>query len=280
MTFRFRYLSPLRWGDLDAQQHVNNAVYLDHLQDSRVAFLYSAGAEVARMLDTGILVVAHQVEYLAPVGFRGQALAVDLWVDQLGGSRFVIGYEVHDGDTLCARARTVATPYDLAAGKLRRFSPTEREGFRARMASEPPLRELARSRPGEHPHRCPVTVRWSDLDAYGHVNNVKFYDYVQESRIAVMVAALHWASEDVWVVARQDLEYRRPMDFRLAPYEVRTSVTALGRRSFTLAADIRDPADGAVFATARTVLVGSSPLTDAERTALSRWAVGSGSGAH
>ena len=38
---RFRYLSPRRWGDLDAQGHVNNAVYLDHLQDARVAFLHA-----------------------------------------------------------------------------------------------------------------------------------------------------------------------------------------------------------------------------------------------
>jgi acyl-CoA thioester hydrolase len=271
--FRFRYLSPLRWGDLDAQQHVNNAVFLDHLQDGRVAFLYSAGEEVARMLDTGILVVSHQIEYLAPVTFSGQSLAVDLWVDQLGGSRFVIGYEVYDGDTLCARARTVATPYDLAAGKLRRFSPVEREGFHARMASEPPLRELVRSRPGEHPHRCPVTVRWSDLDAYGHVNNVKFYDYVQEARIAVMTSTLEWDSGVVWSVARQDMDYLAPLDFRLEPYEVATSVVAVGNRSFTLAAEVRNPASGTVYARARTVAVGPSPLSPAERSALSAWAL-------
>ncbi len=277
---RHHYTCPMRWGDMDAQGHVNNAAFLDYMQEGRVDFLLAGPPEMGQLLETGVLVVSHQVEYLAPVTFSDRPLRLELWVDQVGASRFAVGYEVYDGEVLAARARTTATPYDLATNRLRRLTEIERGCLTAAMDTAVPLRELARVPVTEPAYAHPLVVRWSDLDSYGHVNNVKFYDYVQESRIAVMVAALHWESEDVWVVARQDLEYRRPMDFRLAPYQVRTSVTALGRRSFTLAADIRDPADGAVFATARTVLVGSSPLTDAERAALSRWAVPSGSGAH
>ena len=63
------------------------------------------------------------------------------------------------------------------------------------------------------------------------------------------------------MVVRQDLEYLKPIDFRDEPYEVGTAVVALGSRSFTLAVEIRDPASRRVFATARTVVVGVSPLT-------------------
>ena len=77
-------------------------------------------------------------------------------------------------------------------------------------------------------------VRWSDLDSYGHVNNVKYYDYVQEARIALMKSSLDWQSEDIWVIVRQDLEYLKPIDFRISPYEVATLVTQIGTRSFTL----------------------------------------------
>ena len=31
--------------------------------------------------------------------------------------------------------------------------------------------------------RLPMRVRWSDVDAYGHVNNVKYFEYFQEARI-------------------------------------------------------------------------------------------------
>ena len=47
-----------------------------------------------------------------------------------------------------------------------------------------------------------------------------------------------------------------------------TLVTPIGTRSFTLAAEIRDPDGGTTYATARTVVVGQAPLTDAQRSAL------------
>ena len=84
-------------------------------------------------------------------------------------------------------------------------------------------------------------MRWSDLDSYGHVNNVKYYDYVQEARISFMSSTVGWEPEAVWMVVRQDLEYLKPIDFRTEPYEVGTAVAAIGNRSFTLAAEIRDP---------------------------------------
>ena len=118
--------------------------------------------------------------------------------------------------------------------------------------------------------RVPLGVRWSDLDSYGHVNNVKFYDYVQQARIALINETVHWPPETVWMVARQDVQYRAPLDFRLEPYEVATWVTAIGTRSFTLAAEIRDPDSGTRYATAGTVAVGSRPLSTDQREVLSR----------
>ncbi|WP_375431519.1 acyl-CoA thioesterase [uncultured Friedmanniella sp.] len=269
---RHHYLCPMRWGDMDAQGHINNSAFLDYLQEGRVDFLLGGPPEMGQLLETGVLVASHQVEYLAPVTFSERPLRLELWVDQVGASRFAVGYEVYDGDVLAARARTTATPYDLAAGRLRRLTEVERGCLTGAMDTATPLRPLARLPVTEPAHRYPLVVRWSDLDSYGHVNNVKFYDYVQEARIAVMRATLGWQPEDVWLVARQDLEYRRPLDFRIAPYEVRTSVSALGRRSFTLAAELGDPADASVYATARTVVVGTAPLTPDQRAALSRWA--------
>ncbi len=270
---RFRYRSPRRWGDLDAQGHVNNAVYLDHLQDARVAFLHAGAEGLADMLTTGVLVVAHQVEYVAPVGYGPEPLEVSVWIDALGASRFVVGYDVLDGDTLAARARTTLVPFDLRGSGVRRLNEIERAAFTAYLDPSAPLRPLPRPGVGEGAARYPLTVRWSDLDAYGHVNNVKFYDYVQEARVAVMTASLDWSAGVVWSVVRQDLDHLAPLDFRSEPYEVATSVAAVGNRSFTLVAEIRDPASGTVYARARTVAVGPRPLDAQEREALSTWAL-------
>jgi acyl-CoA thioester hydrolase len=54
---------------------------------------------------------------------------------------------------------------------------------------------------------------------------------------------------------------------------VGTAVAAIGNRSFTLAAEIRDPAEGTVYATARTVVVGEAPLRADQLGVLDRWSV-------
>lgn len=264
----FRYYPPVRWGDLDAQGHVNNAAYVDYLQEARVHFLLSGPPVTSAMLDSGVLVVSHQVEYLRPIGFDARSLEIAVWVDAIGGSRFWIGYEVFDGTELAARARTALVPFDLERGVLRRLTAGEREVLAGHLAPAEPLRPLPRIRSIGTGHRFPLTVRWSDLDSYGHVNNVKFYDYLQEARIALINESVHWPPETVWMVARQDVDYLAPLDFRTEPYEVGTLITAIGNRSFTLAVEIRDPGSGTVYASGGTVVVGTFPLNPAQREAL------------
>src|SRR3954449_11934439 len=120
-----RYVCPMRWGDMDAQAHVNNAAFVDYLQEARVDFLLTGPSVLHELLETGVLVVQHQIEYLRPVQFHERVVAIDLWVDSVGGSRFVIGYEVRDGDRVAIRARTTGAPYDLKGDGLRRLTPAE-----------------------------------------------------------------------------------------------------------------------------------------------------------
>jgi acyl-CoA thioester hydrolase len=171
------------------------------------------------------------LEYVKPVTFSARPLTINLWVDAIGGSRFSVGYEVYDGADLAARARTGIVPFDLVSNTLRRLTAEERALLGDALAPTEPLRPVLKVAVlGDH-HRYPLTVRWSDLDSYGHVNNVKYYDYVQEARISLVSSTVGWEPEAVWMVVRQDLEYARPIDFRTEPYEVGTAVTAIGNRS-------------------------------------------------
>lgn len=278
---------PLRWGDMDAQGHVNNGGIIDYLQEARVDFLLTG--ENAHLLGGGVIVVKHEVSYQRPVLFSSRPIEVTVAPVQVGASRFKVGYDLrHDGQ-VCARAITTLCPFDFDAELPRRLTPDERAWFAERVWSEgpdlPPLRTPVL---GEHGVVTDLRVRWSDVDGYGHVNNVRYFDYVQEARIATTTLldpsterSSASGSDDgeprsLWLVARQDLDYVAQMKHRLEPYRVHTAPTSIGTTSVVIAAEIVDPLDGdKVLARGRTVLVRGDergrpiPLSDRTRELLS-----------
>ncbi len=125
--------------------------------------------------------------------------------------------------------------------------------------------------------RCPV--RWDDMDGFGHVNNVTFLTYMQEARTAMLFAgeAAHRAPDLLKgvVVARHEIDYRRPLEWRPEPIEVEVWVSELKAASFTLRYELIDQLNEArlLLAEAMTVLVpfdlaASRPrrLSDGERS--------------
>ncbi|MFD5214996.1 acyl-CoA thioesterase [Microbacterium sp. NPDC058345] len=127
----------LRWGDLDAFNHVNNTSMLKLLEEARVrAFWKPAPGEQApstAVLDSGIahglltLIARQEIEYLAPVPYQRHPLDVQLWFGKLGGSSIEVCYEVHDHPgsaepMLYARATTVIVLVDAATGRPVRLS--------------------------------------------------------------------------------------------------------------------------------------------------------------
>lgn len=258
------YDIPTRWGDMDAQAHINNATFVEYLQDARTQLLLDGPN--AHMLGGGVVVVGHRVEYLRPV-VHGEAVTAKVCVDQLGAARFSLAYDLLAGDEVAVRARTVLCPFDLEGQRVRRLTPDERAHFASLQEAVEPMRDLPKVAAGDHAaYVHPLTVRWGDLDAYGHVNNVHAYDYVQEARVAMMNAADPEggvrdaeSSDHLWLVVRQDVDYLAQMHFRREPYAARTVVAKAGTTSLTLACDIRDDATGEVFHRARTVMVCAGP---------------------
>jgi acyl-CoA thioester hydrolase len=103
--------------------------------------------------------------------------------------------------------------------------------------------------------------RWSDLDAYNHVNNVTWLEYLQEARVDMLfVHAPEGGSEGLAqgvLVVRAEIDYRRPMVFRQAPYPIHMWVSRIGAASFTVSYEIADEApDGSpiVYGRAKTLL--------------------------
>ncbi|WP_436759165.1 acyl-CoA thioesterase [Streptosporangium sp. V21-05] len=107
-----------------------------------------------------------------------------------------------------------------------------------------------------HRHVFPRAVRFADIDSLGHVNNVRFLDYLEDARLALFHVDPHREGNEPFkglVVARHEIDYLRPLTFRPDPVRVESWVTEIRPVRFTLAYEIRD--DEEIFVKARSVLV-------------------------
>jgi acyl-CoA thioester hydrolase len=258
----------MRWADLDLLGHINNVVYVDYLQEARVDMLRVHAPDTrAEDLAEGVVVVRHEVSYVSPLTFRFRPVTIETWVTEVRAASFTLAYEVVEdvGDEriVYLRATTVLTPYVFATERPRRLRAEERAALE-RFLETPeevgrPTDEAERHGPGVH---YPVHVRFSDVDAYGHVNNVKYFEYLQEARISLLAGVgrdLSEAPGRSMVVAQTDVDYRRPILFRAEPYDCRSWVTRIGTTSMTIESEIRD--GESVLARARVVTVWFDPET-------------------
>lgn len=245
---------------MDAQGHMNNAVMVDYLQEARVVFLRTGAA--SGLLDEGTVVVSHQVEYRRPVHYDDEPVWIELGISKLGASRVEIAYEVSQGGDVAMNARTMLCAFSFEEQQPIRLKPQYREFFGQHRIDVEPLRELTAPPLEGRGTAVPLPVRWTDLDSYGHVNNAKVYDYLQQARITAttqwdpsMARAGSKDSQYMWLIARQDVDYLAQMEHRLDPYEVRVAPSHLGSSSIVLASEVVDPATGTVHNRARTILV-------------------------
>ncbi|MEQ4301520.1 thioesterase family protein [Plantactinospora sp. B6F1] len=146
---RFGYDCALRWSDLDAYGHVNNARFLTLYEEARVALMFAGGRAwgVGSFAD-GVVIYRHEIDYLRPVGYTLDRAAaecaptvhIEMWVEDLRQSRFTIAYELFDGPVLASRARSVLVPFDLDQQRPRRLTDSEQE-FLRRYLIEPETRD-------------------------------------------------------------------------------------------------------------------------------------------
>ena len=106
-----------------------------------------------------------------------------------------------------------------------------------------------------HKFRC--AMRWSDMDAYGHVNNVVYLTYLEESRVDMLFAldsesGAKALSQGV-LVAAHEITYKRPLVYHPRGVDIELWVGAIKGASFEIRYEVHD--EDTVFATASSVLV-------------------------
>lgn len=104
--------------------------------------------------------------------------------------------------------------------------------------------------------RCPVDVRFADLDALGHVNHATLISLVEHARTRWWkgFAGVRSFQEEGYLVARLEVDYRKPIGLDDA-IEVELRCTQVGTTSFTLAFKVYRKPENTVMAEGHTVQV-------------------------
>jgi acyl-CoA thioester hydrolase len=119
-----------------------------------------------------------------------------------------------------------------------------------------------------------IEIRWRDMDAYGHVNNAVYLNYLEECRDRAVESLM--GTRDAWdfVLAHVGIDFRNELTQDDGAITVRCEIVGIGRSSVRTRETIAK-ADGTVAAEAEAVIVprdreqgGSRPLTDPERARL------------
>ena len=159
----------VRWSDADAFGHVNNVAVLRLLEEARIAALDELAVRVGdggpSLLETGVVVARHEIEYRRQLVWRRGPVPVRVWVTGVGGSSFELGYAVGggessgagaggggdgatgrgygdgvDGDALTSLATTTVVAMGPGGTAARRLTPAERAALRGWTGEPVPFR--------------------------------------------------------------------------------------------------------------------------------------------
>ena len=118
----------VRWNDLDAFGHINNANYLTFIQEVRADFTwYSRIAKGLKQMFSDMVVARAEIDYLEPITEGGFEIDIAIWVSKIGNSSFTLEYELTSKAGVHAKARTVQVAVDMETKRSRAINEEERE---------------------------------------------------------------------------------------------------------------------------------------------------------
>jgi acyl-CoA thioester hydrolase len=82
-------------------------------------------------------------------------------------------------------------------------------------------------------------MRWSDMDAYRHINNSAYLAYLEEARVA-MFFNRHSGFSDGTVIARHEIDYVRPVIYHPEPLRLELWIDKLAGARFTVRYEVYD----------------------------------------
>ena len=118
----------VRWDDLDAFGHINNAKYLTYAQEARSDFTWFSRQKAGKNPLLADMVVARaEVDYIEPIYDGGMDVDCQIWITRIGNASFEMEYEIIHKGVIRARVKTTQVAVSVETKRSRPLSDEERE---------------------------------------------------------------------------------------------------------------------------------------------------------
>jgi acyl-CoA thioester hydrolase len=108
--FPFVHSETVRFSDLDAFGHVNNAVFSIYVEQARLAWFGQYAADEPMPL-RDVILARTEIDFRSPVVF-GDILEIGVRPSRFGTKSFEFEFELRVGDRVVAEARSILVGYD------------------------------------------------------------------------------------------------------------------------------------------------------------------------
>ena len=107
---------PIRWGDMDAMNHVNNTVYFRYMEQTRIAWYEKMFGDLSSEKDEGMVIVNASCTFQKPLTYPG-TVEVSMSLGEFSRSSVESYYEMRVGDTLYADGAAKIVWIDIRRNK-------------------------------------------------------------------------------------------------------------------------------------------------------------------
>jgi len=119
MCKKFTFTIPIRFRDLDAMGHVNNATILTYFEEGRKEFFVHA-LQSASPKDFPFILAEVTCRYIRPIELIDRIVQENVWVSKIGTKSFTFAYEIsrnNDPEWVFSTGESVQVYYDYDNGR-------------------------------------------------------------------------------------------------------------------------------------------------------------------
>ena len=106
----------IRYSDIDLMGHVNNAVYLNYFEYTRVYYFEKLLGEDWDWEHQGFILVRNEIEYITPLLLKDKPV-IEMSIGKIGNKSFVLHYELRLDGHVYTRASSKMVGYDMTEKK-------------------------------------------------------------------------------------------------------------------------------------------------------------------